>query len=528
MGTVREETFALLRKSGMSKVFGNPGTTELPLLKEFPAELDYVLGLHEGAVVGMADGYAQGTGNAAFVNLHAAPGLGNAMGAVTTAYHNRTPLVVTAGQQDRRQMSHEPLLFGRLVEMAQPYVKWAIEPARAEDVPGAILRAYHEAMQHPRGPAFVSIPMDDWEHESDPLPEREVVFTTDPDHRALERAARRLAAAKRPAIVAGAGIDRAGAWYEVVRLAEKLRSEVWASPRGSRAGFPQDHPLFRGYLPSAQAALAEEISGCDAVLVIGAPVFFYLTYDPGPPVSPGTEVIHLSEDPHEASRAAVGLSLVGDLARAAEILTGLLPEADRPHPSPPPPVLPEPEPGTPLSVDYVLRVLAGALPEDAVVADESSSSKAKLQRYFRIKRPGGYYSAASGGLGFGMSAAVGLQMATPERKVVCVIGDGSSMYAPQAIWSAARHGAPVAFVVLNNGHYASLKSFGQEMGLPEDAPGLDLPGLDLVHVARGFGAEARTVASPGELSDALAGAMRAEGPHLLNVLVDPAVPKVTG
>jgi len=527
VATVRDEVFGLLRRLGMTKVFGNPGTTELPLLKEFPEDFEYVLGLHEGTVVGMADGYAQGTDNAAFVNLHAAPGLGNAMGAITTAHHNRAPLVVTVGHQDRRHMSHEPLLFGRLVEMARPYAKWATEPVRAEDVPGGILRAYYEAMQHPRGPAFVSIPMDDWEHEAAPPPEREVVFTTDPDRRSLEQAAKRLAEARRPGIVAGAGIDRAGAWYETVRLAERLRAEVWASPRGSRAGFPQDHPLFRGYLPSAQAALADRLSGCDAVLVIGAPVFFYLSYDPGPPITPGTEVFHISEDPHEASRAAAGTSLVGDVARAIEMLTEMLPDPDRPHP-PPAPEPPVPEAGTPLSVDHVLHTLNGLLPESAVVVDESSSSKATLQRYIKVRQPGGYFSAASGGLGFGMSAAVGLQMAMPGRKVVCVIGDGSSMYAPQAIWSAARYGAPVAFVVLNNGHYASLKAFGREMGLPENAPGLDLPGLDPVQVARGFGAETRTVSAHEELPEVLAGAIEADHPYLLNVLVDPTVPKAAG
>lgn len=527
MTTVRDATFDVLRSLGMTTVFGNPGTTELPLLKDFPEDFRYVLGLHEGSVVGMADGFAQGTGNAAFVNLHAAPGLGNAMGAIVTAHHNRTPLVVTAGQQDRRHTIHEPLLYGRLVEMAQPYVKWSYEPSQAGEVPAAISRAYHTAMQQPRGPVFVSIPMDDWEHEADPLPEREVVHETSPNEHALERAATILASSRRPGIVAGSGIDRAGAWYEAVRLAERLRAPVWASGRDSRAGFPQDHPLFQGHLPSSRAALSERLSECDAVLVIGAPVFLYLSYDLGPPVSPGTKVIHVSEDPHEAARAATGMSLVGDLSIAARRLNALLPETERPHP-PPMPDSPVPEADVPLPVDYVLHELARRLPEDAVVVDESSSSKVKLQRIVRIKRPGGYFSAASGGLGFGMSASVGLQLATPERRVVCVIGDGSTMYAMPAIWTAARHGANVAFIVLNNGQYAALKGFGKLIDLPDDAPGLDLPGLDPARVASGLGAETRTVESPEELAEGLDAAFSADHPYFLNVLIDPSIPKATG
>lgn len=527
MRTVREVTFDALRELGMTTIFGNPGTTELPLLKDYPDDLRYVLGLHEGSVVGMADGFAQGTGNAAFVNLHAAPGLGNAMGAITTAYHNRTPLVITAGQQDRRHMAHEPLLFGRLVDMARPYSKWSQEPPRAEDVPGAITRAYQEAMQVPRGPAFVSIPMDDWDAPAHSPVRHEVVHTTDPNRHAVEKAADLLDSAQCPGIVAGAGIDRAGGWYDVVRLAEKLRAPVWASPRGSRAGFPQDHPLFRGYLVSAQAPIAEQLSECDAVLVIGAPVFFYLSYDPGPVVKPGTKVVHLSEDPAEAARAAAGLSIVGDVKEAVRLLHGILSDAERSQPSSAP-TLPVPTAEDPPSVDYILYTLAQRLPDDAIVVDESSSSKSRLQKFVQIRQPGSYFSAASGGLGFGMSAAVGLQLASPDRKVVCVIGDGASMYAPQAIWSAMRYGAAVTFIVLNNGQYASLKSFGQLINLDKGAPGLDLPGLDLPQIMGGFGAQTETVQRSEGLPEALERALKAEQPSVLNILVDPTVPKPVG
>ena len=198
MATVREATFHLLRCLGMTTVFGNPGSPELPFLKDFPEDFRYVLGLQEATVLGMAEGFAQGTGRAALVNLHTGPGLGNAMGAMIMAWHDKTPLVVTAGQQDRRHRSLEPLLTGKLVDLAKPYVKGSFEPVRAEDVPGEIRRAYHTAMQQPQGPVFVSIPMDDWDAEAEPLEDHDVIHRTAPDPDAIRRFAGILGEARSP------------------------------------------------------------------------------------------------------------------------------------------------------------------------------------------------------------------------------------------------------------------------------------------------------------------------------------------
>src|SRR5829696_3524378 len=314
MSTVHEATYELLRSFKMTKVFGNPGSTELPFLRGFPEDFTYVLGLHEGAVVGMADGYAQGTGRAAFVNLHTAAGLGNASAAIMTAHHNRTPLVITAGQQDRRQLAYEPFLSGRLVEMAKPYVKWSHEPARAEDVPAAIARAYHTATQEPQGPVFVSIPMDDWEAEAPPFEARQVSQRTAPDPEALERVADALRESRRPAIVAGDGAARSGAWHEVVALAEKLNAPVWNEPLSAHVPFPQDHPLFQGHLASSRATLSQQLAEYDVVLVLGAAVFKYYPYAAGPVVEPDTRVLQVTDDPSEAARAATGSSVVGNVA----------------------------------------------------------------------------------------------------------------------------------------------------------------------------------------------------------------------
>lgn len=524
MTTVREATFDLLRSFGMTTIFGNPGSTELPFLRNFPEDFRYVLGLHEGAVVGMADGYAQGTGRAAFVNLHTVPGLGNATGAIATAYQNKTPLVIVAGQQDRRHLALEPFLSGRLTEMAPPYVKWSHQPARAEDVPAAIARAYHVAMHPPRGPVFVSVPMDDWDAGTELYEAREVDHRALPNPEALEEISHLLASARSPAIVAGSGAGRAGAWHDTIALAEKLKAPVWADPFGPQAGFPQDHPLFQGHLAAAQATLAEQLARYDAVLVLGAPVFRYYQYVPGPTVATGTRLLHVTDDPEEAARAPAGASVIGDVALAIQRLLELAPEADRPHPPPPPPP-PAPEARTPMPVEYVLHALNESLPDQAIVVEETPSSKMLLHERVRIREPGGFHSAAGGGLGFAAAASIGLKMASPDRPVVCVVGDGSLMYGLQALWSAARYHVDVTYVVLDNGRYGILGLLAERDGAGGTVPGIDLPGLDIVGAARSLGCDGEAVEKAEELSGALERASRTGRPFVLDVHVDPASPK---
>ena len=528
MTTVREATIDLLRALGMTTVFGNPGSTEEPFLKEFPEDFTYVLGLQEAAVVGMADGYAQATGRAAFVNLHTAPGVGHAMGALVTAWYNRAPLVVTAGQQVRPMLTLEPWLVNRdAVDLPKPYVKWSYEPPRAEDVPAAIERAYHTAMQAPPGPVFVSIPMDDWDVATEPHVPREVSYRTAPDPTALERVAALLRASSRPALVVGAGVDRCGGWDAAVALAERTRAAVWSAPAPERAGFPQDHPLFQGILPAAMAPLAERLAGNDLVVVAGAPVFRYYPYVPGPPLPAGARLLHLTDDPNEAARAPVGTAVVGDVALAIEGLLALVPQTDRRAP-PCRPAPMAPPAGEPMTPAFVMHALAQACPDGVIFVEEAASNRAPFYEHVRITGCGSYYATGSGGLGFAVPGAVGVQLARPDRPVVCLVGDGAAMFAIQALWTAAQHHAPVVFVVLNNGHYAILKAFAAFHGAGDRIPGLDLPGLDIVSIARGFGCVARRIDRAVELLDelrlAFAGARRDGVPVLLDVAVDPAVP----
>src|SRR5687767_7041601 len=271
MGTVRAVTLDLLRRLGMRRVFGNPGSTELTFFRDFPADFTYVLGLQEAVVVGMADGYAQASHNAALVNLHSAVGVGHAMGNIFTAFRNRTPLVITAGQQSRSLLPLEPFLFSsQPTELPRPYVKWAVEPARAQDVPRAIERAYHVAMTPPRGPVFVSIPIDDWDAPSEPLVPRAVAAVQRVDSVALAGLAAALGRSRRPVFVVGAAVDRDGAWDAIVRLAEMHGALVWASPLIGRCGFPEDHPLFAGFLPAFREQIHQRLAGHDLLLAAGA------------------------------------------------------------------------------------------------------------------------------------------------------------------------------------------------------------------------------------------------------------------
>jgi benzoylformate decarboxylase len=320
-------------------------------------------------------------------------------------------------------------------------------------------------------------------------------------------------------------VDRAGAWYDVVALAERLNAAVWADPMHPRAGFPQDHPLFQGVLPPAQASIAQQLSGYDVVLVLGAPVFRYFQYLPGSPVEQGTRVIHVTDSPDEASRAATGTGIMGDVALAVRQLIERLPKGvARPAP-PPPSTAPAPEAKEPLPADYVLYILSRHLPDRAIIVEETPSSRNLLHKHIPVKEPGGFYAAASGGLGFGASASVGLKLASPDRPVACVVGEGSLMYAPQALWSASRYRVPVVYIVMNNGQYKILRLLAELGGLnKQSVPGLDIPGLDIIGLARSLGCEGETVKRPEELPRAFKRAFRVGRPYVVEVLVDPSVP----
>src|SRR3954447_21858582 len=529
MTTVREATFEFLRSRGMTTFFGNPGSTELPMLADFPDGFRYVLGLQEAAAVGIADGYALAGGRPALVNLHTAPGVGNAMGAIFNARANKSPLVITAGQQARSLMTLEALLTNRdAARMPHPLVKWSYEPPRAQDVPHAIARATHLAALPPRGPVFVSIPMDDWGAEVEENTTRFTLRRTvggaaAPDPDAIRTLARRLEEAGSPVLVAGGDIDACGAWDEAVALAERQHLPVWAGPAGGsgRIGFPEGHMLFQGILPPAVGPLSQVLAGHDLVLAVGLSVFPYYPNIPGPLLPDGAELVQITNDPDEAARAPMGDAIVADprLALAALLEHLELSEREAPQPRPEPVVA---EGSDPMSASTAAAVLAGLLPENAVVTAEAPSSALALRNQLRLSRPGSGYLTAGGGLGFAMPAAIGVALATPERRAVCVIGEGSAQYSIQALWSAATYGVPVTFLVLRNDEYAILKWFG-ELESATGAPGLDLPALDTAAVAAGCAAPAPRAGGGGERGAAGREALGAAGPRLVETRVAPGM-----
>jgi benzoylformate decarboxylase len=506
----------------MTTVFGNPGSTELRFFKDWPGDFRYVLGLQESAVVAMADGFAQITGGAAFVNLHSAVGVGHAMGSIFTAMRNQTPLVITAGQQTRAMLPTEPYLYAQqAAELPAPYVKWANEPARAEDVPAAIARAYHTAMQPPRGPTFVSVPEDDWDAPAGPVPPRRVRTDFAGEPAALRSVADALNRSTRPALVVGPGVDRDGAWDAAVDLAERAGAAVWVSPVSSRCSFPEDHPAFAGFLVPDRRKLAEQLRGHDVVIVLGAPVFTYHVHSDGPFLPPGTELFQLVDDPNAAALAPVGTAVLTTLRPAlAEVAAHLAP-TDR---VPPPGWLRPPAPAAtdPMTAAFVMDAVGRLLPDDAVVVEEAPSHRNVMHEHLPIRRPRSFFAGASGGLGYGLPAAVGVALGAPDRKVVCLLGDGSSLYSIQALWTAAQHRLPVSVVVLDNAEYAALKSLGAAIGV-DDPPGVDLPGIRLHDIATALGWAASRVERAAELEPALRSSLSAPGPTLLDVRVDRAV-----
>jgi benzoylformate decarboxylase len=520
--------FDVLRRTGMTTIFSNPGSTEVSLLTGLPDDLSFVLALHEGSVVGMATGWAIARERPAFVLLHTTAGLGNAVGALATARVNRAPLVVVVGQQDRRHLALEPFLTGRLRGLAGEYPVWVDQPARAQEVPGAVARACHEAVTG-RGPAMVIVSQDDWQAEADPDASMAAAATvsrpaavTDQDVAELVGL---LAGARSPALVVGSGADSAAAWAALVTLAERLRCPVWQESFGARAGFPQDHPQYAGVLPADRPRLRAALAGHDVVLAVGAPVFRQYPYAPGPLVEEGTTVAVVTDDPAEAHRSPAALALLASPAAVCARLAALVP--DRPEAVPPPAThatQPRYTGAEPLRAVHVLHELAVRITPETIVVEETPSSRPDLHRLVPARRPLGFLSAAMGGLGFALPAAVGLRMADPDRPVVAVAGDGSALYGIQALWSAAHYRVGALFVVLANGRYAVMDRLAERNGGGK-APWPPFTEVSVAGLARSLGCPARRVETYDELVNVLDEVIpaleRRDEPLLLDVAVIP-------
>jgi benzoylformate decarboxylase len=517
--TVRDATVALLRSFGMKTIFGNPGSTELPMFRDFPSDFRYVLGLQESIVVGMADGFAQATRNAAFVNLHSSAGVGHALGNIFTAFRNQTPLVITAGQQARSILPFQPFLFAEEASaFPKPFVKWSVEPARAQDVPDAIAHAYYCAMQPPCGPVFVSVPVDDWDRPCHPVAPRKIGRTVAGDPVLLAEVAQALADAANPTIVAGAGIARDNAWDQLIVLAERHQARVWVAPFSARNCFPEDHPLFAGFLPAARDGIVAQLKGHDLILVVGGPLSLYHVEGSGPHAPDGASVIQLVDNPAQATAAPVGTAIVTSAGPAlATLNAGPAPRSQR-HP----PRRRDPAPllsGARLSDAYLLQRIAATRSNGSVIVEEAPSSRPAMHDYLPILERDTFYTCASGGLGHGLPAAIGISLGRPGDRVIAFLGDGSSMYAIQGLWTAGQLGLPITFIIANNGRYEALDQFGRHFDL-DTVVGTKLPCIDFVALARAQGISGERIDHADALDAGLRRAFSAVGPTLVDVIID--------
>lgn len=502
--TVRDACFEVMRAQGMTTIFSNPGSTEIPFLTDLPSEFRFVLALHEGSVVGIASGYALATGEPAFVLLHTTAGLGNGVSAIATARVNHAPMVVVVGQQDRRHLALEPFLAGRLEGLAGDYPLEVLSPVVATDVPSALLRASHSAREG-RGPVIVIVPMNDWDAAAEPdataAATRSILSPRGLPAELGELAAV-LRAASAPVIVAGSGNDSEAGWAGLVALAERLNAPVWQEPFGSRAGFPQDHPLYRGQLPADRPRMRERLDGHDVVLVVGTAAIRQYPYRPGPLVPESTRVFVLTADPAEAHRSPAELAIIGDPAALCLALSDALPARGslaEAAPGESPYRLTPPADGSraALRAAHVFQLLAERLAPETMIVEESPSSRPALESLLPARRPFSFLSAAMGGLGFAMPAAIGLKLGRPKHPVLAIVGDGSSMYSIQSLWTAATLGIGTVFIVLNNGGYAVMNRLAEQRGGTPAWPAFGA--LSVSAIARGFGVESRVVDNHDEL-----------------------------
>jgi benzoylformate decarboxylase len=536
----RSAFLQLLVDEGVTHLFGNPGTTELPIMEVVPdfPQLKFVLGLQESIVLGMADGYCRASHQLAAANVHVMPGLGNAMGALYNAKFSGSPVILTAGQQEQGHGLLEPLLYEPLVPVAQPLVKWAVEVTRAADLPRILHRAAKIALTPPTGPVFLSLPGDvlDETVEVDMGRPVRIDSSSRPGDETLARLVDLLRQSRRPVILAGQELARHDAFAEAAELAERLGAPVFASPIPYSAQFPSEHPAYMGALSRQQQQVRAVLEPYDLLVCLGADLLRMSVYSAVEPLPEGLPVIHVSERAHELGKNyRTDLAVQANVKQTLKALLPLLTDLPREHPR-----LAELKGNNwsaqrdalraeamraadtvPIDPTHLALRFADALPRDAVVVDEGLVSSASLPRLLSMRDTRSYYGLASGGLGFAVPGAVGISLALPGRPVAAIVGDGSAMYGIQGLWTAAREKLPITYVIANNRGYRIIKERLVALRKTDRFTGMDIrePDIDFVALGTSLGLRSQRVAAPRDIAPALRAAIASGEPNLIDVRV---------
>jgi benzoylformate decarboxylase len=542
----RQVFMQTLVNHGVDRIFGNPGTTESPLLDsllDYPS-IDYIVHLHEGVAVGSANFYAQASGKTAFVNLHVAPGLGNAIGMIYGALKESSPMVVTAGQQDTRARLRDPVLGHELAAMAAPVTKWSVQVETADELGPILQRAFKIANEAPAGPVFVALPINVMEQETAIPPGKPATLfdKSRPDPAGIAALVEHLQAASNPAIVAGDDVARAGAVDRLVSLAEKLGAGVWFEGLRARNSFPTDHPSYRGTLAFDAPGVARQLADNDAVLLLGGPFFEEVWYAPGSPIPAGCRVLQIEAGARRlAYNFAVDAGVLAEMGAALEALDAALPkiaaaakrndalkaqkDADEAAQKA---RVEKAWSRTPTSMARCMAEIKAGSPEDVVVVDETITANLDLFKTFTFKGAGDYYSGRGGGIGQGVAGAVGVAVASTKRPILCLSGDGSSMYSIQALWTAAHHDLPIVFVILANREYRVLKhnidAYRARFDVKSNKPYMHMdltgPALGFVDLAKGMGIAGTHIVKADDIKAAVAAAFASGKPHLLEIEIE--------
>lgn len=537
----------VLRSEGVEYVFGNPGTTEIPLIDALSGTTDiaYVLALQEASAVAMADGYAQASGRPGFVNLHTAGGLGHAMGSIFSAQVSNTPLVITAGQQDTRHGFSDPLLSGNLVGMAAPVTKWTHEVLHPDHIPAMVRRAFNDSNAAPRGPVFLSLPMDVMERTTTvPTGEASTI-----DRKAVAGSLAQLGEALsavspgKLALIAGDEIFTSDAGPEVKALAEMLGAPVFGASWPGHIPFPTNHPLWVGNLPHKASDMRERLRPFEAVLILGGHSLITYQYSDGPGVPRTCRLYQLTSDGRQPGRTyTTALSCLGDIKASLRVLLPTLQHTfasrsdeianlsavaarDRKARREDLRIRAQNEFDAPTTTPLVAAAeMTRAIGPDIPIIDEALATSLHVRALLNSSSFRQYSFVRGATLGWGMPAAIGFSLGLGRQPVVSLLGDGASLYSPQALWTAAREKLPVTFVILNNAEYNILKNFMRDQPHYLSARtghfiGMDLndPAIDFMALATSMGIPAKRVSKAADIAGAVEAGIASGLPNLIEI-----------